>query len=127
MGGLSEERENKSLNIVGGFQLIDTKNNLFVLEGVHNAGVKQICERIEAQLNGNGGDQTIELIYNSALRFSQRLYATLDVELVKVKLFEPLDELVKKPLLYIRDMAPKSSFEALIKLNQVRTSTALSI
>ena len=53
------------------------------------------------------------------MSFSQRLYSSLDVEILKIKLFEPLEEIVKKPLLYIRDMTPKPSFDALIKLNQL--------
>lgn len=64
-------------------------------------------------------DAKLEIMFNSTLGFKARLYDELDVELVRIKLFEPLEDLVKKPLLYIRDMAPKSSFEALIKLNQV--------
>lgn len=86
-----------------------------MLEGLRNVGVKQIYERLESGKEKSA----IELLYNSSLSFSRRLYIDLEVELVKIKLFEPLEDLVKKPLLYIRDMTPKSSFEALIKLNQV--------
>lgn len=87
-------------------------SNLFVLEGLKTIGIKQIFEQLE-------DDKRIEIMYNSALGFTRRLYTDLEVELVKVKLFEPLADLVKKPLLYIRDMTPKNSFEALIKINQV--------
>lgn len=95
------------------------KNNLFVLEGLKSVGIKQIFEDLQT-------DDKIELMYNSALGFSGRIYGELEVDLVKVKLFEPLEDLVKKPLLYIRDMTPKSSFEALIKLNQVCLSNPLT-
>jgi hypothetical protein len=88
------------------------------LEGLKSRGLKQICEILQAENEANG-EKRIEIIYNTALSFSSRIYTELEVDLVKVKLFEPLEELVKKPLLYIRDMAPKKSFEALIKLNQV--------
>ena len=53
------------------------------------------------------------------MNFSSRLYASLDVDLLRIKLFEPLEDIVKKPLLYIRDMAPKPSVEAILKLFQV--------
>ena len=53
------------------------------------------------------------------MNFSNRLYASLDVDLLRIKLFEPLENIVKKPLLYIRDMAPKPGVDALLKLFQV--------
>lgn len=53
------------------------------------------------------------------MNFASRLYASLDVDLLRVKLFEPLTEIVKKPLLYVRDMAPKPSVDALIRLFQM--------
>ena len=86
-----------------------------MLEGLKDSGIKIIYEEVPRTRNETG----VEVIYNSSLGLSQRLYASLDVELLKIKLFEPLDEIVKKPLLYVRDMTPKPSFEALIKLQQV--------
>lgn len=88
---------------------------MFILEGLKDSGMRSIYE--ELPLNKN--DQDIECLYNTYLSFSTRLYSTLDLDLLTVKLFEPLEEIVKKPLLYIRDMTPKKSFEALTKLNQV--------
>ena len=86
-----------------------------MLEGLKENGIKYIYEEIPRSRDDTG----IEVIYNSGMGFSQRLYTSLDVELIKIKIFEPLDEIVKKPLLYIRDMTPKTSFEALIKLQQL--------
>jgi len=113
------EQVDKELNIVTGFHLIDTKCHMFVLEGLKNAGIKLIYERLCEYKNEDG----LDLLYNSTISFSNRLYSLLDVDLIKVKLFEPLDSIVRKPLLYVRDMAPKDSFEALIKLHQVRKAS----
>lgn len=88
---------------------------MFILEGLKNSGIKYVYEKLP--LNKN--DPDIECLYNSFLSFSTRLYSTLDLDLMTIKLFEPLEDIVKKPLLYIRDMTPKSSFEALTKLYQV--------
>lgn len=61
------------------------------------------------------------VLYNSALRFHERLYAALDVDLCRVRLHEPLEVIVQNPLLYVRDLVPKPCFEALAKLDQVRS------
>ena len=95
--------------------MVNGENHLFVLEGLKNSGIKNIYEQIPRSKD----DHDILCLYNSLLCFSTRLYSDLDLDLLTVKLFEPLEEIVKKPLLYIRDMTPKTSFEALIKLIQL--------
>ena len=59
------------------------------------------------------------------MTFSERLYTQLDVDLLKVKLFEPVDQIVQKPLLYIRDMTPKASYQALMCINQLFSESLL--
>lgn len=52
--------------------------------------------------------------------FSDRLYASLDVDLCRVRLHEPLNIIVQNPLLYVRDLVPKPCFSALSKIDKVR-------
>lgn len=61
------------------------------------------------------------VLYNSELRFHERLYASLDVDLCRVRLHEPLEVIVQNPLLYVRDLVPKPCFDALANLDQVRS------
>jgi hypothetical protein len=62
----------------------------------------------------------VTVLYHSNLSFSERLYGPLDVDLCRVKLHEPLVQIVQQPLLYVRDMVPKPCFDALVKLHEVR-------
>ena len=59
------------------------------------------------------------VLYNSEMSFRSRLYATLDVDLCRVRLHEPLMVIVQNPLLYVRDLVSKPCFEALSKLDKV--------
>jgi hypothetical protein len=93
------------------------------MEGLKDLGIKDILESVPRSRSENG----IEVMFNTSISFNKRLYISLDVDLLKIKLFEPLDVIVKKPLLYIRDMTPKSSYEALIKLHTVRCLLSTSI
>jgi hypothetical protein len=88
---------------------------LFIQKGLKNKAIEAICELLLAEKDHSG----IQISYNTKMRFSKRLYLNLSLDLYRLKLFEPLDEIVKKPLLYVRDMAPKPSFEGLVKLHQV--------
>lgn len=59
-------------------------------------------------------------LYNTDISFQERLYATLDVDLTRVRLHQPLDTIVKLPLLYVRDMVPRLCLQAVLKLHEVR-------
>ena len=59
------------------------------------------------------------------MSFHQRLYASLDVDLCRVRLHEPLSIIMQNPLLYVRDLVPKPCFEALAKLDKVSPEVVL--
>ena len=54
----------------------------------------------------------IKVFYNSEFAFSSRLYACLDVDLPRIKFYQPLSELTQQSLLYIRDMIPQTCFRS---------------
>lgn len=55
------------------------------------------------------------ILYNSALSFSQRLYDLLDVGLSPIHLQEPLETILMKPLVYVRNMVPYSCLQAMLR------------
>lgn len=105
----------KDLNILTGFHIINDKYHLFILEGLKDEGIRTIFDLFPRHKN----DINVEVVYNSKMTFGKRIYGSLDVDILTIKLFEPLEDIVKKPLLYIRDMTPKSSFDALVRINQL--------
>jgi len=61
----------------------------------------------------------IEILYDSSIRFHERLYIKLDVDLRHIKLGRTLRDIVSQPLIFVRDILAKETFEALDKLHQV--------
>lgn len=59
-------------------------------------------------------------LYNSELRFRQRLYADLETILYRVRLFRPLAQLVKQAALYVRKAVPPQVFQALSRCGRPR-------
>ncbi len=102
------------MDLITGFHILDGKVQILILEGLKDKGLKELYQNIMRQENDG-----IKILYNSSISFSTRLYSSLDVDLLRIKLCEPIDIIIKKPLLYVRDMAPKPSVEALIKIHQV--------
>lgn len=119
----SDQRTNKDLDIITGFQVLDGKYHVFVLEGLADKGIKRLWQNLPRPQEED--ISKFNVIYNSNLRFSERLYASLDVDLCRVRLHEPLEVIVQNPLLYVRDLVPKPCFQALSKLDQLLKVTKL--
>lgn len=47
-------------------------------------------------------EERMRIFYNSSLSFNRRLYEALDVGLSPVRLSQPLEDLLKQPVLYTR-------------------------
>lgn len=112
-----EQRINKKLDIITGFQVLDGQYHIFVLEGLTEKGVRRLWEKLPRPQEED--ITKFNVLYNSDLRSHERLYAALDVDLCRVRLHEPLEVIVQNPLLYVRDLVPKPCFDALAKLDQV--------
>ncbi|XP_053378149.1 uncharacterized protein LOC123529262 isoform X2 [Mercenaria mercenaria] len=108
------QQQSRTLDIITGFQVLDGSLHLFVLEGLRDQAIKEVWESLPQPENSD-----VTILYHSNLSFSERLYGPLDVDLCRVKLHEPLRQIVQQPLLYVRDMVPKPCFEALVKLHEL--------
>merc|ERR1712136_425390 len=58
-------------------------------------------------------------MYDSSLSFSSRLYSSLDVDLCRARLHQPISVIIKQPLIYVRDVIPQPCFDAVLKFQQI--------
>ncbi|XP_033647231.1 uncharacterized protein LOC117306814 [Asterias rubens] len=115
---LSEaQQESPILDIVTGFQVMDGEKHIFVLEGLREKAVKLMWETLPRPKAKDA--VTFQALYNSNMTFSERRYASLDVDLCRVRLHEPLSSIVQQPLLYVRDMIPKLCLDAITRLDML--------
>ncbi|XP_046730550.1 uncharacterized protein cfap92 isoform X1 [Silurus meridionalis] len=113
------ERENKYLNALTGFHIIDKDLHLFVLEGLKDEAIKTLWETVPFKLVEDLEERHIKVLYNSGLSFSKRLYGILDVGMSSVHLQESLETIIKEPLLYIRDTVPYTCLQAMLRINHM--------
>ncbi|XP_066528423.1 uncharacterized protein cfap92 [Hoplias malabaricus] len=114
----AKNAEDENLNVLTGFYVTDKSLHLFVLEGLKEQAIRQIWETVPMKLE-DGRETQFTVLYNSALSFSKRLYDSLDVGLSPVHLCQPLDTILKEPLLYIRDALPYTCLQALLRIKRL--------
>ncbi|XP_058855815.1 uncharacterized protein cfap92 isoform X2 [Acipenser ruthenus] len=112
-----QQRESTELDIVTGFHVQDDEIHLFVLEGLKHKAIQRLWENIPRC--DSTGERMLKVLYNSELCFHRRLYASLDLNLCRVHLHKPLSDIMKQPLLYVRDMVPQACFQALSRLDLI--------
>ncbi|KAK7127703.1 hypothetical protein R3I93_020321 [Phoxinus phoxinus] len=120
----AKEKENKRLNVLTGFHLMDTALHLLVLEGLKDQAVKRLWTTVPIKLDGDEEEQ-VTVLYNSELSFSKRLYAMLDVGLSPICLLRPLETIMMEPLVFIRNTVPHACLEAMKRISHIRHAKKL--
>ncbi|XP_045146072.1 uncharacterized protein KIAA1257 homolog [Echinops telfairi] len=110
--------DQKDLDVLTGFHLLDGKFHLFILEGVADQALRQLWERHQSRMPAPEHGK-YKVLYNSQLLFRHRLYTDLETILYHVLLFKPLASLLKHPQLYIRNAVPPDAFQALVRLHYI--------
>eukprot|EP00742_Colponemidia_sp_Colp-10_P004900 GILJ01005233.1.p1 GENE.GILJ01005233.1~~GILJ01005233.1.p1 ORF type:complete len:1081 (-),score=175.82 GILJ01005233.1:102-3344(-) len=116
------EKRNPNLNVITGFQIIDSRMRMIVIEGLGEGAMKefyQIVPRITAN------SRRVRILMNPEVTFQSRLYTDFDVDLKKIKLREKLDTIVTKPDIYLRHKVPEDVCDTLLKLAEIKKGLRL--
>ncbi|XP_070319613.1 uncharacterized protein CFAP92 isoform X2 [Odocoileus virginianus] len=108
-------QEQPDLDVLTGIHLLDGKVHLLILEGLADHGLRRLWARHQSRVPRTE-QGPFKALYNSQLRFRRRLYADLETVLYRVRLFQPLAQLLKRAALYVRKAVPPPVFQALSRI-----------
>lgn len=97
---LSEDelRDDKPLDILTGFGVLDGGNRVFVVEGLRDGGLLEVLKAIPRDSRVN--DEDFKMLHHPGIGYSKRLYGMYGLRLKQIKIRMPLEKLVKGPELY---------------------------
>ena len=104
-----EERNNRKLDFIGGFAMIDSETRMYILEGLGGEG-RGIHEFYMDNLREKPNDRKYTLLYNPDVRFKNRIYLDFNATIKKVKLRDPLRQTMGSPDIYLRSKVPEDMF-----------------
>lgn len=121
-----EEKNNRALDFMGGFCLMDHETRMYIFEGIggENRGVEMFYND---NMRTRPNDRKYTLLYNPDVRFKNRLYTEFNCSIKKIKLRENLRALMGAPDVFIRSKVPEEMYDILQKFAEIRKLTRLSL
>ena len=113
------ERNNRTLDYLGGFELMDSEMRMFIIEGLGGPG-NSMEQFYRANERERPNDKKFKMLYNPEVRFKDRLYMDFQVALKKIKLRDPLTKIMGSPDIYLRSKVPEDMYDTLQKFAEMR-------
>jgi len=117
-----QEEADPMLNIITGFEIIDTNVRLFVLEGLFGGLLRELTEMVPK--TEHNADMCKSLV-NTELKFDERLYIKFGSDFRRIRLREPLEQILLNPDVYIRSKVSEQLLNTLEHLMDIRRADRL--
>ena len=113
------EKQNRLLDFIGGFELMDSEFRMIVLEGL---GGKGHCMNkfYNMNLRAQPNQRRLKLLYNPEVKFKFRLYWNFNASIKRLKLRDTLTKIMSSPDVFLRSKVPEEIYDTLQKLAEMR-------
>lgn len=114
-----EERANRTLDFIGGFELMDADFRMIVIEGLGGRG-HSMNKFYRMNERSQPNQKRLKLLYNPEVRFKNRMYWDLNASIKKIKLRDTLTKIMSSPDVFLRSKVPEEIYDTLQKLAEMR-------
>lgn len=113
------EKQNRLLDFIGGFELMDSEFRMVVLEGLGGKG-HSMNKFYNMNLRSQPNQRRLKLLYNPNVRFKFRLYWDFNASIKRIKLRDTLTKIMSSPDVFLRSKVPEEIYDTLQKLAEMR-------
>ena len=120
-----EEKKNRKLDFLGGFEIMDSDFRMFVIEGLGGKG-KGMEQFYKANEREKENDGKFTMLYNPEVRFKHRLYMNFNCVIKKIRLRNTLTQTIGEPAIYSRKKVAEDMYDTLQKFAFIRRCDRMS-
>jgi hypothetical protein len=114
-----EEKKNRKLDFLGGFEIMDNDFRMFVIEGLGGKG-HGMDRFYKANEREKPNDSKFTMLYNPEVRFKNRQYINFNCTIKKIKLRHTLTKTIGEPAIYSRKKVTEDMYDTLQKFAFIR-------
>jgi hypothetical protein len=107
-----EEKNDRTLDYLGGFELMDSEMRLLLIEGIGGEN-NSIDKFYKANERERPNDKKLKMIYNPDIKFKNRLYQDFNCAIKRIKLRDSLTSTINAPNIYLRSKVPEDIYDTL--------------
>ena len=107
-----EERADRTIDFLGGFEIMDSEFRMFIIEGIGGKGYG-MEQFYRANERTRPNDKKFKVLYNPTVRYKNRMYLDFNVALKKIRLRDPLTKIMGAPDVYLRSKVPEDMYDTL--------------
>ena len=93
-----EERADRALDYLGGFEIMDSEFRMFIIEGL-GGRLRGMDQFYRANERTRPNDKKFKMLYNPQVRFKNRMYLDFNVSIKKIRLRDSLTKIMSAPSL----------------------------
>lgn len=118
-----EEKDNNEIDYISGFQIIDSKKRITILEGISNLSMKKIKEVFpKTQMN----TETFKVFSDPNILFNKRIYSKFGLSLKFIKLKHNLSEILTTyEDIYYKSNKNREIYECFLNLGGILRSETM--
>ena len=117
-----EERNNNEIDYISGFQILDKKIRITIIEGITGKGIKKVKETLPRyQMNNNN----FKIFSDSNILFNKRIYSKFDLQLKFIKLRDTFEEILTTYDIYLKTKRYREIYDAFLNFGAILKSKTL--
>jgi len=117
-----EERNNNEIDYISGFQILDKKIRITIIEGITGKGIKKVKETLPRyQMNNNN----FKIFSDSNILFNKRIYSKFDLQLKFIKLRDTFEEILTTYDIYLKTKRYREIYDAFLNFGSILQSKTL--
>ena len=114
-----QEKADRSLDFLSGFEIMDADFRMFIIEGCGGAG-KSIDQFYRANARQRPNDKKFKMLYNIQVRFKNRMYTDFNVSMKRIRLRDTITTIMASPDVYLRSKVPQEMYDTIQKFAEIR-------